>query len=127
MNDAAIETGRRYHDALAQMLSRLAAGGPDAPGIARKARHLCVNAFVAVEDDDCRDQIELIELYMADLFSAAAHPGRRRGSVSGVDVLKQKIRRCLGTLKARLISLASARRPIGARPVPEGRFRAGPS
>ncbi|HYN12068.1 MAG TPA: hypothetical protein VET51_05405 [Burkholderiales bacterium] len=110
MNDAAIATGRRYHDALAQMLSRLAAGGPDAPGIVRKVRHLCVNAFVAVEDDYCRDQIELIELYMADLFSAAAHQRRRRGSVSAVDMLKHKIGKCLGTFEARLMSMASARR-----------------
>jgi hypothetical protein len=109
MNHVDIETGRRYQVALEEMFSKSAAG-TDVHHV-REARRLCRNAFVAVEDDYCRDQLQLIELYAAELFSEAAHQSWQRGPMSGVDVLKQNIIQCLGTFEARLISIAFARRP----------------
>ena len=107
INNVDIGSGRRYHAALEEIFSKLGAD-THASHFLREVRRSCSNASLAVEDDYCREQLALIERYAGDLFSKATHQNWQRGSVPGVDVLKHKIGKCLGTFEARLISLANA-------------------
>ena len=102
MTGEQLKAARKYHDALVDVLSKCV-GGRAAYHTVLEIRHLCRAAFVAVEDDFCREQLGLIEAYAADLFSKARHKPWHRGPVSGIDVLTHKIEKCLGAFEARLI------------------------
>lgn len=71
-------------------------------------RHLCQSAFDALGDNYCREQLDLIELYAGDLFSETRDEGWEPGAQSGAQALKQKIRKCLRTIEARLMALEKA-------------------
>lgn len=113
MTEDEIENGRKYHDALAEVFVKSARGAVGYHSIL-EVRRLCRAAFIAVDDNYCREQLDLIELYAADFFSEAGSKGWRRGALSGSDVLKDKISKCLGTFEARLIALDSARQSATA-------------
>lgn len=80
------------------------AQGPTASDLVATVRHLCRSVFEGLDDNHCREQLDLIELYAADLFSER-HETWRHGSQPGSDALKHKVRKCLTTIEARLLTL----------------------
>ncbi len=83
------------------------AGGADLRAL-RRVVDLCREVQDAIEDDYCREKIRAIAEYSAELLSQGEH--RARGSLSGVDFLRQQIRGALELLQSRLYSLERARR-----------------
>jgi hypothetical protein len=70
-------------------------------------RNLCWSLFKAVDDNYCREQLDLIELYAADLFSEGRQ-NRQLQPQPSIYTLKQKIRKCLDTIEARLRAVERA-------------------
>ena len=84
------------------------AEGPAAEDRIVTVKHLCRSASEALDDNYCREQLDLIELYADDLFSGR-HQAWQHGPLSGADGLRHKIRRCLSIIEARLLTLERAK------------------
>lgn len=70
-------------------------------------KHLCRSLFDTLDDNYCREQLDLIELYAGDLFSER-HDNWQWGPLSGVDALKHKIAKCLSAIESRLLAFKKA-------------------
>ena len=74
----------------------------------RRVVDICREVTEAIDDDYCREKVRLVAEYAAELLSQDQH--RARGSIPGVDFLRQQIRAGLELLESRLYSLERARR-----------------
>ena len=72
-------------------------------------RLVCRAISEDIEDNYCREQLDLIELYAGDLFTDGRHQDWERGPVSGADVLRHKMRKCRSMIDARLRTLEETR------------------
>ena len=102
-----IERARAGQAALQRIVDGYAGPGADLRAL-RRVVNVCGELADAVDDDYCREKIRLVAEYAAELLSQAEH--RARGSMSGVDFLRQQIRGALELLQSRLYSLERARR-----------------
>jgi hypothetical protein len=83
------------------------ASGPGGDDLIVTVRGLCRSVCEALDDNHCREHLDLIELYAGDLFSDNQKKAAD-GPQSEADSSKQKINRCLTTIEARLLELESA-------------------
>ena len=102
-----IERARDGQAALGRIIDAYAGPGTDLRAL-RRVVDLCREMSEAIDDDYCREKIRAVAEYAAELLSQAEH--RARGSMSGVDFLRQQIRGALELLQSRLYSLERARR-----------------
>jgi hypothetical protein len=98
---------RRYLDEIYAFVEQ-ASNSPHHCASVLTVAHLCQSASDVGGDNYCREQLDLIELYAGDLFSEARHDVRQYGVQSGPQALKQKIRKCLRAIEARLTALERA-------------------
>jgi hypothetical protein len=91
------------------------ASGPGADDCMGTVRGLCRAVFEALEDNPCREHLDLIELYARDLFS---HDQAKRphGPQCKADSSKQRINECLATIEARVLLLPTTIEEPGAFP-----------
>lgn len=86
-------------------------GGTNDRVTVRRVRGLCEEAFRAIEDLPCRDNLAQLENYADALFSNRKHQQWARRSASGVLVLRHRAFAALDSLERRLHYLQAACRP----------------
>jgi len=88
----------------------------------RKAQRHCRGAHDAVDDDECRERMDDVAVYLTDLYSDAAHQKWSRKQTSGADFLRLRVLREIDSFIARIDAVEAVRRTIeqdayrGARP-----------
>ncbi len=102
-----IQRAREGGSALQRIIESYAGDGADLRAM-RRVVDVCREVSEAIEDDYCREKIRLVAEYAAELLSRNEH--RARGTVAGVDFLRQQIRGALELLESRLYSLERSRR-----------------
>jgi hypothetical protein len=102
-----IDRAREGTSALRRIVEGYAGAGADLRAL-RRVVDLCREMQDAIEDDYCLEKIRVVVEYAAELLSQAEH--RARGSLSGVDFLRQQIGSALELLQSRLYSLERGRR-----------------
>ncbi|MFN2646432.1 MAG: hypothetical protein ABR570_15705 [Burkholderiales bacterium] len=102
-----IERARERQAALRRVLDAYAGPGADLRRL-RRVVDLCRELSEATEDVYCREKVQAVAEYAAELLSQAEH--RARGRLSGVDFLRQQIRGALELVESRLYSLERLRR-----------------
>lgn len=86
-------------------------GGTNDRAMVGRVRGLCEEAFRAVEDLHCRDNLAQIENYADAFFSNRKYQQWARRSASGVLVLRHRAYAALDSLERRLHYLRVAQRP----------------
>ena len=102
-----IQRARDGQSALRRIIQAHAGTGADLRAL-RRVVDLCRDVGEAIEDDYCREKVRLVAEYSAELLSQPQH--RARGTIPGVDFLREQIRGALELLESRLYSLERARR-----------------
>ena len=86
-----------YLAAMQTVLARSHGGWADHESL-REIQRCCWAALLLAEDDESRQQLDLLLTYATDLFSDQAHLRWAIGPLFGVDVLRRKISRTLAAL-----------------------------
>ncbi|HEY5900284.1 MAG TPA: hypothetical protein VIV54_22150 [Burkholderiales bacterium] len=102
--DAALASARQYHAALEEVLSK-STGGWAAYHAILELRRLCGAAWQLVEDNQCREQLDLIELYATDLFTELKRRVDHGGNSARLELTGEAIRACLDALEHRLSAI----------------------
>jgi hypothetical protein len=112
MGYADIQRAREGRSALQRIIQGYAGDGADLRAL-RRVVDACRDVSEAIDDDYCREKVRLIAEYSAELLSRDEHVAR--GTIPGVDFLRQQIHAALELLESRLYSLERARRfgPLG--------------
>jgi len=106
-----IQRAREGRSALQRIIQSYAGDGADLR--ARRVVDACREVSEAIDDAYCREKVRLIAEYSAELLSRDEHGAR--GTIPGVDFLRQQIHGALELLESRLYSLERTRRfgPLG--------------
>jgi hypothetical protein len=102
-----IQRMREGRSALQRIIESYAGDGADLRAL-RRVVDVCREMSEAMDDDYCREKVRAVAEFAAELLSRDEHPAR--GTVPGVDFLRQQIRSALELLESRLYSLERARR-----------------
>ena len=103
-----LDDARRHHAALKAILQRYAGEGVDFRAL-RLVVDLCRGAAEAVSDRYCQEKIRLVAEYGAELLGHGEHARWSRGTVSGVEFLRQQALDALELYLSRLYSLEVTR------------------
>jgi hypothetical protein len=107
-----IQRAREGRSALQRIIESYAGHGADLRAL-RRVVDACREVSEAIDDAYCREKVRLIAEYSAELLSRDEHAAR--GTIPGVDFLRQQIHGALELLESRLYSLERTRRfgPLG--------------
>src|SRR3954464_9582807 len=96
-----IEDARRHLAALRELIIHRSGGWPDRDAL-RAAQYHCRSAHDAIDDDDCREYMDDIGVYVSDLYSDNAHQKWQRKQTSGADFLRLRVLREIDNCTERL-------------------------
>jgi hypothetical protein len=102
-----IQRAREGRSALQRIIESYAGNGADLRAL-RRVVDVCREMAEAIDDDYCREKVRVVAEFAAELLSRDEH--RARGTMPGVDFLRQQIRSALELIESRLYSLERARR-----------------
>lgn len=102
-----IQRAREGHAALRRIIAAYAGEGADLRAL-RRVVDLCRDVSESIEDEYLREKVRVLAECAAELLSQAEH--RARGSIPGVEFLRQQIHSALELIESRLYSLERARR-----------------
>ena len=102
-----IQRAREGRSVLQRIIQTYAGKGADLRSL-RRVVDVCREVSEAIEDEYCREKVRLIAEYSAELLSRDEHLAR--GTMPGVEFLRQQIHGALELLESRLYSLERMRR-----------------
>jgi hypothetical protein len=98
---------RKHYQVMREVIIHHPGGWRDDPSI-RRMQQSCMAARRAVEDRECSQYIEAIEVYAADLFSELDHRRWARKQMTGADFLRLQILQELEAFHSRLLTLETS-------------------
>lgn len=98
-----IEAAREHLESIRALLAD-AEASPAGRADILSVRALCQSIAELVDDNCCREELDFLELYAGELFSARHDTGQPGPQVRR-DTVKRKARKCLVTVDARLVML----------------------
>jgi signal transduction protein with GAF and PtsI domain len=106
-----INLARNHQASLKDLVRRHPGNGADWRAL-RRVLALCKAATDAIDDNYCREKLNLVGEYAGELLSHGEH--RRWGcdSESGADFLKRQILNALDLYSSRLYNIEASRRPL---------------
>jgi len=116
-----LNEARNHVAALRELIIHRSGGWPDDEALRRAQRH-CRAAHDAIDDEECRERMDDVAVYVADLYSDGGHQKWTRKQTSGADFLRLRVLREIDAFGARLEAVETTRRAIesgdlsGARP-----------
>ena len=102
-----IQRAREGRSALQRIIESHAGDGANLRAL-RRVVDVCRDLSEAIEDEYCREKVRLIAECSAELLSRNEHVAR--GTIPGVEFLRQQIHGALELLESRLYSLERTRR-----------------
>ncbi len=108
---ADINLARSHQASLKDLVRRHPASGADWRAL-RRVLALCKAATEAIDDEYCREKLNLVGEYAGELFAHGEHRRWGRDSESGADFLKLQILNALDLYSSRLYNIEAARRPV---------------
>ena len=107
MTHTELQKVRGYLATLDSVLAKSHGGWADHDSLL-EFRRSCWATLFMVDDRDCQGQIDLLVQYAKDLYSDQDHNRWDVGPLIGVDILRVKITKVLGSLRARLNAIERA-------------------
>jgi hypothetical protein len=106
-----LDEARIHVGALRGVIIHHGGGWPDDAALMRGQSH-CRAAHDAIDDEECRERMDDIAVYIADLYSEGGHQKWQRKQTSGADFLRLRVLRELDAFTARLDEVAALRRAL---------------
>jgi len=106
-----LNEARMHVAALRELIIHRSGGWPDNASL-RRAQHHCRAAHDATDDEECRERMDDVAVYVADLYSDIGHQKWTRKQTSGSDFLRLRVLREIDAFGSRLEAVETSRRAI---------------
>ena len=106
-----LNEARLHVAALRELIIHRSGGWPDDHAL-RRAQYHCRAAHDAIDDDECRERMDDVAVYVADLYSDIGHQKWSRKQTSGADFLRLRVLREIDAFGSRLEAVDAMRRQL---------------